>query len=562
LSFFLCLASACPSRRTLLWSTLSLWSVLILWATAATSQESIQVGHEPGLIGTQVNDIRWSGRYLWVVTESGLARLDPTQGNGLQAGEWLTYLDFPGLDQSGGGISALDAVGDTVWVATLFDTFVAGQTPPNRQTNAGLHFSTDAGDRWQTLSNEVVFDSSQVGFARGPGIAQDNACFGLAISGQAVWAAFFAGATVRFAPDARSWQRVLPDGAAEIVYDARAHTPADSLQLVADSLAGQGGDSVEISRLLTAADSLRSQALLHRTFEVTAYGDTVWVGTASGIARSLDDGRTWRNFKVRLGDDGAPLPGNPAGNWALSIDRQILPDGSAVIWAGTNTTTNPAVGQRSAMNFSLDGGQTWQATGPTFAWDFAFSDATVWASTSNGLLRSDDGRDWEAIEVEDASTRERLRGTFIGAEAFDGLLWVGAESGLGRSADGGQSWDILKSPVRPLSVDLGEVVGESGLVDSVEAYAAPNPFDPSDGGVTRVIYSLSGPAEVSIRIYDYASRLVRTLVEDEARAGGLNHGENWDGRDEDGDEVANGVYFFRIDLNDKAKAFGKVVVLD
>jgi hypothetical protein len=46
------------------------------------------------------------------------------------------------------------------------------------------------------------------------------------------------------------------------------------------------------------------------------------------------------------------------------------------------------------------------------------------------------------------------------------------------------------------------------------------------------------------------------------RAGGRNHGENWDGRDDDGDPVANGVYFFRVETGGGDRAFGNVVVLD
>jgi flagellar hook assembly protein FlgD len=107
------------------------------------------------------------------------------------------------------------------------------------------------------------------------------------------------------------------------------------------------------------------------------------------------------------------------------------------------------------------------------------------------------------------------------------------------------------------------VVGEAGLVDSSQTYAAPNPFAPSQDEKARIVYSLSRGAQVTIEIYDFASRKVRTLIHAEARAGGQNHAsDTWDGRDEEGDPVANGVYFYRIELDSGQEAFGKIVVLD
>ena len=77
----------------------------------------------------------WSGRYLWVGTESGIARLDPAQGSGLNTGDWQTFTEFQGLGR--GSVSTLAAVGDTVWVGTLTDTTIASrQTPP--QVGTGL----------------------------------------------------------------------------------------------------------------------------------------------------------------------------------------------------------------------------------------------------------------------------------------------------------------------------------------------------------------------------------------------------------------------------------------
>ena len=150
----------------------------------------------------------------------------------------------------------------------------------------------------------------------------------------------------------------------------------------------------------------------------------------------------------------------------------------------------------------------------------------------------------------------------MGLETVGEVLWAGAGTGLGRSTDEGQSWRIIQSPVKPLSLDTGQVIGETGMADSVRTYAAPNPFSPKKGEQARVYFSLANRARVTVRIYDFASRLVRVLVEDEERSGQENYGYNWDGLDSGGNSVANGVYFYRVELDTGQQAFGKVVVLD
>lgn len=511
------------------------------------------------LLGTEISDIKWGGRYLWVATERGLARLDPALNQGLSPADWVTYTQEQGLGR--GAVSAVDVVGDTVWASTLLDTTVVGLG--DFQVGSGLSFSTDAGQTWSHITNEAIFDTTRPGFLEGPRTPINNACFGLALSGDTLWAAFFAGSLVRSPDHGQSWERVLPDGAKKRIYSPEENAGViDSLRALADSLSLAGGPADDIVLARAQADSLTAQAFLHHTYAVLAYGDTVWVGTASGIARSFDHGQTWTNHKVRLDAQGGLLPGNIAGNWAVALERQLLPDGRSVIWAGTRSTGLP--GERDAISFSLDKGQTWQITGPTYAWDFAFSQNKVWASTGQGLYASaDQGLTWEQVMVRDQATGEELLGVFNGLETVGQTLWVGAENGLGRSTDEGQTWAVVKSLVRPLSLDRGQLVGEGGLADSLQTYAAPNPFAPSQDEKARIVYSLTREAEVTIEIYDFASRKVRTLIDGMQRAGGQNYAsDTWDGRDDQGDRVANGVYFYRIELDSGPRAFGKIVVLD
>ncbi len=511
-----------------------------------------------GMLGTSITDVIWSGRYLWVSTERGLARLDLYRGSGLEAGHWVTFTEEHGLGR--GGISALAAQGDTVWAATLFDSLMPDDR--ERQIGSGLSWSTDAGARWQRLSNDTLFDTLRPGFEEDSSLSVNNVCFGLAIEGDTVWASFFAGSSVRTTDFGRTWERVLPGGADRIWYNNRAE------RMRVDSLKKAGATEDSIARAQAEADSIAVLTQLHRTFSVAAYGDTVWIGTSLGVASSFDFGGTWTVHRLRPDESGEVLPGQISGHWGVAVERQIRPDGKSVIWVGADVTEAPP-GQVRAINRTEDNGATWTYSGPTFAWDFAFAADTVWAGSNEGLFLSPDhGETWVEVTVQDILNQGPLWAPFIGVERFplpDGRisLWAGADNGLGRSLDGGQTWVVLSFPMRVRAIDSGSMIGEGGLVDTrgVKTYAAPNPFAPSREHC-RVVYSLAEADAVSVDIYDFASRKVRTLVVAESRPGGHHHSEFWDGLDDAGRQVANGVYFFRVETAGGSRAFGKVVVLD
>ena len=74
----------------------------------------------------------------------------------------------------------------------------------------------------------------------------------------------------------------------------------------------------------------------------------------------------------------------------------------------------------------------------------------------------------------------------------------------------------------------------------------PNPFNPS----TSISYFVGAEAatRVSLRIYNVAGQLVKTLVDEDQSPG--EHQVIWDGKNEQGDEVASGVYFYRLNVSD------------
>lgn len=103
-----------------------------------------------------------------------------------------------------------------------------------------------------------------------------------------------------------------------------------------------------------------------------------------------------------------------------------------------------------------------------------------------------------------------------------------------------------------------EVINESSIT---HFYPYPNPFSTS----TRFVFTLTGveiPDEIKIQIMTVSGRVVREILQDEI--GPIRVGNNitqyaWDGRDEFGNLLANGVYFYRVLTNVNGQAINRRV---
>jgi hypothetical protein len=71
--------------------------------------------------------------------------------------------------------------------------------------------------------------------------------------------------------------------------------------------------------------------------------------------------------------------------------------------------------------------------------------------------------------------------------------------------------------------------------------AVPNPFNPT----TRLAFTLASDAQATLRVYDLAGRLVKSLLADAPLEAG-RHNVTWDGTDDRGRAVAAGVYLYRL----------------
>jgi len=86
----------------------------------------------------------------------------------------------------------------------------------------------------------------------------------------------------------------------------------------------------------------------------------------------------------------------------------------------------------------------------------------------------------------------------------------------------------------------------------------PNPFNPE----TWIPYKLFEPAEVELRIYSISGQLVRVLRLGQCNPGTYtdkNRAICWDGKNENGEDVSSGIYFYHLTAG-KSVSVRKMVV--
>jgi hypothetical protein len=105
--------------------------------------------------------------------------------------------------------------------------------------------------------------------------------------------------------------------------------------------------------------------------------------------------------------------------------------------------------------------------------------------------------------------------------------------------------------MRDVLVWLGNVPGQPvGAGDGPKyrnslAQNYPNPFNPT----TTIAFTVKDQAQVNLKIYNVAGQLVKTLVND-VRTPGITHVVSWDGRNNTGQSVSSGVYFYKLVTKD------------
>jgi hypothetical protein len=128
----------------------------------------------------------------------------------------------------------------------------------------------------------------------------------------------------------------------------------------------------------------------------------------------------------------------------------------------------------------------------------------------------------------------------VSSQALKGQAITLALQNVAANDPNGQALSLSIIPGSPLVVSVSSRQSQT-LPAAFALHAnAPNPFNPS----TTIFYDLPEPREVRLEIFDVVGKRVRTLVHERQLAG--SYSVVWDGRDENAQAVASGIYLYQL----------------
>lgn len=472
--------------------------------------------------GNDIGEIIAQGDTVIVSTGAGLSRTSD------RGESWTNFLSLAPSDNR--WLSALACFNGVIWAAFQTEEEQLGTMQP---AGVGIMYSSDKGNNWNYIPQPVELKTDTL-ITYGNNILRTvpvhtkvgNIVFNIANIGKSVWIASWAGGLKKSLDMGKTWRRVvLPPDTLDSI------SPEDTLNFI-----------------------IRSQDLNQLVFSIAVVDSmTFYVGTAGGINKTTDGGKSWRKFNHL--NQSKPISGNFVNYLKYNPLTKTL---YASTWKAMDST------EFYALSFSTDGGESWNTSlegeRPR---GIGFKGEDIIIATENGPFRSSNGgRTWMLPgQITDRESGLSLKTKVFNSAASEGDdVWLGTDFALIRLREKGSMWNG----------DWKIYMASQPLSSGSDTYPFPNPFSPDAENVS-IKYSTGGKRTgVTIRIFDFGMNLVRTVIQN-AERGSDSEGENssqgrgsidyWDGRNERGDFVPNGVYFYRIDFDNKKPSFGKVMVL-
>jgi hypothetical protein len=512
--------------------------------TESNSTSSVQ-NETPA--SNSISDILIVGDTIWLGTSRGLSR-STDKGN-----TWKNFYGSP--DFGNESITALKYYQGFIFVATAHSVQKDNQSLPE---GSGIKFSSNNGDTWKSISQTLdnPGDSTEVyGINNGINLPKvralpvtttiQNLIYDIAFTKNTIWIATFAGGLRKNSIDSllidqsTKWKRViLPSDKLSSI------TPNDTIKFALQPVAGKFGTDNNLN---------------HRVFSVISFNDSsLFVGSANGVNRSTDNGISWIKSNHQNNTT------NPiSGNFIVALDYN---QSSNTVWAASWKAEDQ--NEFYGVSYSSDFGSNWQTTlQGEKAHNFGTYSSYMIAATDVGpylgtIFNKSVSKWFLPGSIIDNSTLLSLKTSQFYSAAYLGSesIWLGSNDGLIKNGFVSDTWRNswkLFFATQPLN-------------NKEDCYAYPNPFSPKNEQV-KIKYSTGGnTSTVTIRVFDFGMNYVRTIIQAATRGNPI-HSVNtgslngvidfWDGKDDNGNVVPNGVYFYRIDIDSKEPLFGKIMVL-
>jgi len=476
-----------------------------------------------------ISDILVTGNNtIWLGTDSGVSL--STDGGAT----WTNFDGNPAFGYQSVSAIGYDSLSRTFWAATATSENSNGQIV---SVGTGLKYTTDNGKSWTSLPQPLDSQSDTV-VAYGINqlralpvtVPEQNLVYDIAFTPGKVWIATFAGGLRKSSDMGKTWQRVVlpPDYLNEV-------KPSDTLNFCMQPVSGN----------FCSEDNLN-----YRVFSVISTNDsTLYVGTADGINKSTDDGISWQKF-THSNENNAI-----SGNFVVALGYN---KSDSTVWGATWQADDPT--EFYGVSFSSDGGANWQTSlSGEKVHNFAFRNkGEVIAPSDDGEFgTTDNGVNWiTPNSITDATSKASIvTSTFYSAGFQGSSVWVGSSDGLARLDENGNglwsgNWKVFyaSQPVSSVS----------------QTYAFPNPFNPRNDSPITFKYSTNGQSvPVTIRIFNFSMHFVRTIIQNAQRnfSSDSTPFDKWDGKDQNGNIVPNGVYFYRVDAGSNSPVYGKILIV-
>ena len=510
-----------------------------------------------GLKTNIIGDIEpQSDTLLWLGTGTGLAVLRDTSSiytltsnKGIQEGQ-------ASASTPDGAVSALAVNGNS-----LFAAFA--KSGENITIGNGLIYSSNSTGNtisWTYFNQLVDTEADSLSpfakrFFRGLPITvkEANVTYDASINGNNIYITSWAGGLRRYNTSTKIWQRIpLPQD-----NDQTLNTCDESSYITTSS------GSILKDFYLNPRDPIDGGNHNHKAFSVISYSDTVWVGTANGINRGLIGANgciNWTHY--------TPNADGLSGGFVVDLAIQRY-KGYNIIWAATVLAEQ---GEVNGVSYSIDGGDTWNSTliGER-AYNITASDSIVLVATKSGLWKTiiDDPADiakaWakykpakQALEIGSTGTYkiDEVLSNEVVAVSYDKrpfyssdvTIWISSWDGLARAMNAqGSNWQIYRTSYDPK-----------------KAYAYPNPFSPYEhnqlqgDGYVHININVKVSFVVKMDVFNFAMEKVAHKEFDRRRTSTGSF--KWNGKDASGRIVDNGVYFIRLEFDEKVEWIKLIVV--